>query len=401
MNPSKKAVLVTVSGKDTPGITSGLTQILSESRASILDIGQAVIHGQLSLSILFEMNEGDTHRATLKELLFRSKEMNLKLDFQVIENGFSERSGGRHRYALTVIADPVTAMTVHRVTQCLADFKLNIDSIQRMSESEFHCIELLVSSPDAINQHQMKPRLLEIAREQGVDIALQAEGLFRRSKRLVVLDMDSTLIQNEVIDEFARKKGVYEEVSTLTETSLHGKMSFDESLKIRCEKLSGLSVKVFDEVYTELKMTPGAEELIQVLKKLGYKIALLSGGFSCIADRLKEQLGITYAYANKLEVSDGKITGNLVGPIVNAQRKADLLELIAQQEEIHLDQVIAIGDGANDIPMLEKAGFGIAFNAKPVVSDRADFSLNKKNLQSIFYLLGISGREASQVLNGL
>lgn len=239
----------------------------------------------------------------------------------------------------------------------------------------------------------MKKELLGIAKKLGVDIALQAEGLYRRAKRLVVLDMDSTLIQSEVIDELARFKGVYDQVSAITHEAMNGKMDYDESLRQRVRMLKGMPLGDLEKVFQKVELTPGAADLIGILKKLGYKIALISGGFTYVADKLKQSLGIDFVYANYLEIKDGTLTGNVIPPIVNAQRKADLLDVIAQQERIELDQVIAIGDGANDLLMLEKAGLGIAFNAKPTVREKADLALSQKNLRSILYLLGLSERD--------
>lgn len=397
----RSLVLVTVSGKDTPGITSELTGVLAESQVSILDIGQAVIHGMLSLSILFEL-EGDTHHAPLKDLLFKAAELGMKLEFQLLDG--AQLSTGHlapkaYRYALTLISERITAQALHQVTRVLAKYRVNIDVIERLSEGEFSCVEMLVSSAEALDRRALKTELLNIARQLGVDIALQAEGLYRRSKRLVVFDMDSTLIQNEVIDEFARERGVFDQVSAITHEAMKGQLPFDESLKRRVAMLKGLTHDEIERVFARIEVTPGASDLIAVLKKLGYKVALISGGFSCIADRLKSRLGIDYAYANTLEMDHGVATGHVLPPIVNAQRKADLLDVIAQQEHIHLDQVIAIGDGANDLLMLEKAGLGIAFNAKPMVNERADLALNQKSLRSILYLLGISGRDLAEVID--
>jgi phosphoserine phosphatase len=214
---------------------------------------------------------------------------------------------------------------------------------------------------------------------------------------MVVFDMDSTLIQNEVIDEFARELGVFSEVSKITERAMRGELDFDESLKLRCEKLKGLTLQQIEAVGQRIQLTPGAEELIQVLRKLGYKTAVISGGFSIVADRLREKLGIDFSYANQLELSQGMATGKVLPPIVNAQRKADLLEVIAMKEGIVRDQIIAVGDGANDLLMLERAGLGVAFNAKPVVQAKASTAVNQKNLRIILYLLGLSGRDIRDI----
>jgi phosphoserine phosphatase len=397
----KSIVLITLSGHDAPGITSQLTGILAAGKISIIDIGQAVIHGLLSLSILFELESDVTDNPTIKHLLSKATDLGLKLELRTLKPDAIE---GHHwapkayRYAVTLIAEHVTAQALHQVTAVLAKHSVNIDVIERLSEGEFSCVEMIVSSAEELNRYELKKDLLNIAKKQEVDIALQAEGLYRRAKRMVVLDMDSTLIQSEVINELAREKGVYDEVAVITEEAMRGKMDYDESLRQRCEKLKGLTTDQVEVVFKRIELTPGAEDLIQVLKRLGYKIAIISGGFTCIAERLQKRLGIDFAYANTLEIEKGQLTGRVIPPIINAQRKADLLDVIAQQERIHLDQVIAIGDGANDLLMLEKAGLGIAFNAKPVVRESADFSISQKNMRSILYLLGISGRDLAEVL---
>jgi phosphoserine phosphatase len=284
------------------------------------------------------------------------------------------------------------------VTDVLARHRVNIDVIERLSEGEFACVELLISSQAELDRRSLKHEILSAARTEGVDLALQAEGLYRRTKRLVVFDMDSTLIQGEIIDEFARKLGRYEEVAKITSEAMHGKLQFSEALTRRVKLLKGLSQAQIEEVFKETRLTPGANDLIQVLKQLGYKIAIISGGFACIADKLKASLQLDYAYANHLVMVQGTATGEVTAPIIDAQRKADLLELIAQQEGIQLDQVIAIGDGANDLLMIEKAGLGVAFNAKPALNERADLALSQKSLRSVLYLLGLSGRDVAEVL---
>lgn len=396
----RPVVLIHISGKDQPGITADLTKILMESGAQILDMGQAVIHGLLSLSILFEVLGGDP-QAPLKDLLFRANALGLRLDFKIFPYEEASRDHFEKtpsRYALTLIGDRLSAKTVHEATQILARYQMNIDRIQKLSEEEFQCIELLVSSVKALESESMKRDLLQIAQKERVDIALQSEGLFRRSKRLIAMDMDSTLIQNEVIDELARENGVFEEVSKITLAAMRGEIAFDESLTRRCTLLKGLRKKNLEAVYDRLQMTTGAQLLVDTCKKLGYRFALLSGGFSFFADRMKDRLGLDYAFANQLEWKDETLTGKVLPPVLNAQRKADLLEVICHQENIPLDQTIAIGDGANDILMLEKAGLGIAFNAKPSVSEKADFSLTQKSLRTVLYLLGISGNELKSIL---
>jgi phosphoserine phosphatase len=397
--------LVTVSGHDSLGITSQLTGILARRKACVLDIAQAVIQNLLSLSILFEVVEGPdqkkTHQQILEELGKSAQELKLTLSCKILSEEDLHQSSLKNEllshYAVTLIAESVTTEALHEVTATLAKWKFNIDTIKRLSHESFGCVEMIVSCVRRedvdLQVVKMKKELLGIAKKLQVDIALQAEGLYRRAKRLIVFDMDSTLIQSEVIDELARHKGVYDEVAAITHAAMNGKMDFDESLKKRVSQLKGMSQSDLLTVFEKIELTPGAEDLLRVLKKLGYKIGLISGGFSFVAERLKTKLGIDYVYANSLESKDGLLTGNVIPPIVNAQRKADLLDVIAQQEQVELDQVIAIGDGANDLPMLEKAGLGIAFNAKLKVREKADLSINQKNLKTVLYLLGLEERD--------
>jgi len=401
----RPSLLLKISGPDAPGITSELTGILARNGVTVIDIAQAVIHGLLSLSILIEAPHplrSEAQNEFVRSLFTRAHELGLKAELQAMEPATPApaRLKTQH-FAMTLIAECISAQALHRVTSALARHKLNIDVIKRLSEHGFGCVELQLSAPDAENADDtgLRKELLLIAKEEAVDIALQREGLYRRAKRLVVLDMDSTLIQAEVIDELAREMGVYDDVAAITHEAMMGKMDFDESLRRRCSKLEGLDTASLENVFRRIQLTPGARELIHVLKKLGYKIALISGGFTFVAERFKNELGIDFVHANVLETRDGRLTGKVIPPIVNAQRKADLLELIARDEGIDPDQVIAIGDGANDLLMLEKAGLGIAFNAKPLVRERADTSLSQKNLRSILYLLGLSSREVSEVVD--
>lgn len=387
-------VLVTVSGRDAPGITAQLMSTLALSQLKIEDMGQTVLHGLLSLSFVLKVNAADQN--PIKDLLFKAHELGMKLDFQVLTT--SSQSERPFHYAVTLLAHQISCEALEAVTSYVAKQNANIETIKRLSETDFSCVEMGISSKEQIDQAKFRKDLLTIANQKGVDIGFQKEGLFRKTKRLVALDMDSTLIQSEVIDEFARERGVYEKVADITREAMKGNLVFDESLRRRVALIEGLTQEQVDNVFRRTELTPGVEELIRVLKKLGYKIALLSGGFTCIADRLRDKLGIDYIYANQLEFVDGRATGKVIPPIVNAQRKADLLDVIAQREQILLEQVIAIGDGANDLPMLEKAGLGIAFNAKPLVREKADLSLNQKNLRSIFYLLGLSARDVQEVL---
>ncbi len=390
-------VLITVTGPDRAGVTAALTGILSQQGATLHDIEQVVVQGQLTLCLLVDVPET---RDVLKELLFSAKQLGMDLDFKPVPQNDGEArpptAEGR-RYVITAIGPTLGAPHLHAIASTLAAAGANIEKIGRLSENTLASVEIHAQLPPGGDSDALKRTLLSVATNAGFDVSLQRESLYRRSKRLVVLDMDSTLIRIEVIDELARAAGVGAEVSRITERAMQGEMDYDQSLRQRVSLLAGLNVAVLDQLAQNLPLTDGAETLIRVLKRLGYKIAVISGGFSRAAEALKRRLGVDYAYSNNLEVQGGKLTGRVVGPIVNAQRKAELLETIAQAEGVLLDQVIAVGDGANDALMLERAGLGIAFHAKPKLRESADTSISAAGLDAILYLLGISARELQEV----
>jgi phosphoserine phosphatase len=397
--PAGESVLVTVTGPDRTGVTSTLTGILAQQGASLRDIEQVVVQGQLTLCLLVGI---PGNRDVLKDLLFAAKELGMDLDFKPVPaaQASAERAvdgEGARRFVITAISPTLGAAHMHAIASALAAEGANIEKIGRLSENTLASVEIHALLPPGRDSDALKRTLLSVATSTGFDVSLQRESLFRRSKRLIVLDMDSTLIRIEVIDELARAAGVGAEVSKITERAMHGEMDYDESLRQRVGLLQGLDVAVLDKIAADLPLTDGAETMVRVLKRLGYKIAVISGGFSRAAEALKRRLGVDYAYSNNLEVQGGKLTGRVVGPIVNAQRKAELLETIAQAEGVLLDQVIAVGDGANDALMLERAGLGIAFHAKPKLRERADTSISSGGLDAILYLLGISARELQEV----
>lgn len=393
--PSNQShVIVAVSGPDRPGITARLTGILAQMGANLLDIEQVVVQRQLSLGMLIGIQED---RGVLKELLFAAKELGVSLDFMPVEN--VQLSANRpERYVVTAIGKSLGAAEMHALSTTLADHRANIAKISRLSHGNLRSVEVLVDLSSSSGAAQLKEALLRLAMRSSFDIALQREGVFRRSKRMVVMDMDSTLIQIEIIDELARAHGVRDQVAAVTEQAMAGEMDYDESLRRRLALLEGLDISVLKRLSAELPLTEGAENLMRALKRLGYRTAVISGGFSIAAESLKAQLGIDYAYSNTLEVREGRLTGRVVGAIVNAKRKAELLDTIAQSEGILLDQVIAVGDGANDLLMLEKAGLGIAFRAKPKLRAAADTSISAGGLDSILYLLGFNAQEVEEVL---
>jgi phosphoserine phosphatase len=393
-SPNHSHVIVAVSGPDRPGITARLTGILAQMGANLLDIEQVVVQRQLSLGMLIGIQED---RGVLKELLFAAKELGVSLDFMPVDD--VQLSASRpERYVVTAIGKSLGAAEMHALSTTLADHRANIAKISRLSHGNLRSVEIQVDIASGDRTAPLKEALLRLAMRSSFDIALQRESVFRRSKRMVVMDMDSTLIQIEIIDELARAHGVLEQVSAVTEQAMAGEMDYDESLRRRLALLQGLEVSVLKRLSAELPLTEGAENLMRALKRLGYRTAVISGGFSVAAESLKAQLGIDYAYSNTLEIRDGRLTGKVVGAIVNAKRKAELLDTIAQSEGILLDQVIAVGDGANDLLMLEKAGLGIAFRAKPKLRAAADTSISAGGLDSILYLLGFNAQEVEEVL---
>ena len=395
----EEQILVGIAGQDRPGVTASVTEILAKYDAKILDIGQADIHSTLSLGILFRINESLSGQV-MKELLFKATELNINIDFKPIGDDEYEdwvEQQGKNRYILTIIGRSLSAKQIAAAAKVIKGQGLNIDSIIRLTgrQSIKHveknvraCIEFsLRGTPKDLSD--MQSQLMQLSAEMEFDFSLQRDNMFRRMRRLICFDMDSTLIQTECIDELAMRAGVGDEVKAITESAMRGEIDFKESFKKRVQLLKGLDVSVMKDIAENLPITEGVDRLMEVLKRYGYKIAILSGGFTYFGEYLQRKYGIDYMYANELEVDEnGKLTGNYVGEIVDGHRKAELLKLIAQVEKVNLAQTIAVGDGANDLPMISEAGLGIAFHAKPRVVANAKQSINTIGLDGVLYFLG-------------
>lgn len=391
-------ILLNINGADRPGVTAVLTDILAQNNAIILDIGQADIHNNLSLGILFQCDSSISGNI-MKEALFKSYELGVNIRFKPIqEEEYTQWVGmqGRNRYIVTIVGRKLTAKQIAGVSRIIAEQDMNIDDIKRLTgripldenaRTPKASVEFSVRGTPK-DKEQMKADFLKLAAELQVDISFQEDSMYRRMRRLICFDMDSTLIETEVIDELAMRAGVGDEVKAITESAMRGEIDFTTSFRKRCALLKGLDVSVMQEIAENLPITEGADRLMRILKKVGFKIAILSGGFTYFGNYLKQKFGIDYVYANELEVEDGKLTGRYVGEIVDGKRKAELLRLIAQVENVDLRQTVAVGDGANDLPMISIAGLGIAFHAKPKVKATAEQSISTIGLDGILYFLG-------------
>lgn len=399
-NEKDEIILISISGHDKPGVTSALTGILGKFGSTILDIGQSDIHHRLSLGILFKTTS-NLSGEIMKELFFKATEMGVSINYTPIAiDDYQEWVGlqGKNRYIITILGREITAEQISAISGIVAQQGLNIDDIKRLTgripitndgkTPQRSCIEFSVRG-NPIDKEPMQTEFMRISNELGFDVSLQEDNMYRRCRRLICFDMDSTLIQTECIDELAIRAGVGDKVKAITASAMRGEIDFKESFTQRVALLKGLDVSVMQEIADQLPITEGVDRLMRVLKRTGYKIAILSGGFTYFGNVLKNKYGIDYVYANELEIDDnGKLTGRYLGEIVDGRRKAELLSLLAQVENVNIAQTIAVGDGANDLPMLKTAGLGIAFRAKPKVKETAQQSISTIGIDGVLYFLG-------------
>ena len=406
LKPDLELILINISGHDRPGVTAALTSILAKYDATVLDIGQADIHHNLSLGILFRTTS-DVSGEIMKDLLFKAYDLQVKIRFTPVTIEAYEswvNRQGKNRWIITLLGRQLTARHIALVAEVIAEQGLNIDAIQRLTgrpplnvgtdqtdsaddHSAKACIEFSVRGTP-LDREEMQSRFMRIAADEAFDISLQEDTMYRRCRRLICFDMDSTLIQTECIDQLAECAGVGEKVREITERAMRGEIDFTESFRERVALLKGLDVNVMEGIAERLPITEGVGRMMEVLKRTGYKTAILSGGFTFFGEYLKRKFGCDYMYANVLEVMDGMLTGRFVGVVVDGRRKAELLRLIAQVENVDMAQTIAVGDGANDLPMLSAAGLGIAFHAKPKVKESARQSISTIGIDGVLYFLG-------------
>ena len=400
MNEKRDFVMVTVSGPDQPGITASFSRILVENQVEIVDIEQASLQDFLGLSFLLDMTGAkQSQDGVLKDLLFEASRLHLVLNFRLFSEKEMKARDSKNLFVLTYFGD---TRALAEISTILAEENANIEMISNLTRHCASCVELTVDVNGVKNLGQLKERVIAKSHELNIDLALQKMEAYRKNKRLVFFDMDSTLVDMEIIDEMAERAGVFKEVSRITEKARRGDIDFEEALIQRVALLKGLKVEALEKIRSEMKLSEGAEDLVETLKGSGYKLGLVSGGFDYFADFLKERLSLDFSFANQLEIKNGALTGKVLGRIVDNTYKAKIVNMVSSEAGVLLDQTVAIGDGANDVLMLGQAGLGIAYNAKEKIERAANMSVGRARLKNILYILGISEEEmgSSSLCNG-
>jgi phosphoserine phosphatase len=391
MDEKRDFVMVTVSGPDQPGITAAFSKILVDNQVEIVDIEQASLQDFLGLSFLLDMSGAKQSKdGVLKDLLFEASRLRLTLNFRLFSEKEMKARNSKNLFILTYFGE---TRALAEISNILAEENANIEMISNLTRHCAMCVELTIDVKEVKNLSRLKSRVIAKSHELNIDLALQKMEAYRKNKRLVFFDMDSTLVDMEIIDEMAQRAGVFKEVSRITEKAMRGDIDFEESLTQRVALLKGLKVGELEKIRKDMKLSEGAEDLVDTLKRLGFKLGLVSGGFDYFSDFLREKLGLDFSYANQLEIKNGALTGKVSGKIVDNTYKAKIVNMVSSEQGILLDQTVAIGDGANDVLMLGQAGLGIAYNAKERLERAANMSLGRARLKNILYILGISEEE--------